>query len=998
MTREPTIGGPNDLPGGLEVRRDNSIRPNPKYTVPNPRGGVLRRQRLVDALHENLPDTLQLISAPAGFGKTSLLADFARDTDLPVAWYGVDERDRDPYTFLRNIAQAIKFQFPALDDLEVQAVGLFSDDKHWRSTAGRLVDWVREYVRNYFVLIVDDLHTISPNSSVRDAMDYLVQRLPDNCRLIISTREIPQLTSLPKLISQRKVSGLGATELKFKPEEIQALFHQNFDIEISIQEAHGLEEESQGWITSILLTTHSLWKGLFRETLVARGKTSLLYEYIASEVFSQQRPAIQTFLLSTSICNEFDTKIAETLTGASDSSLVLDEVESAALFLSRLGESEPWFQYHHLFRDFLREKLKREDPPGYLRLNVKAADYFLTVGEPAQAIQHLLQASEFERALRLLEEQIEPMSHSGLWETIAYWMDQVPFEQASKRPRLLVALAHAYQMSGKTDEAVRLLNTAIERCRSDGQSGLEAQALLLRSTSLRFKGAYQMAIRDAREALSLATDHGTPTDVADAHNQLGTAYARQGKFPRAEREFRTAMKWYQQEGNLYQLSDIHKKLGSIYSELGDTFKASTHLELARQGWEKLGNQAELAVTLNNMSYLYYQQGQYSVAEPLAKDSISIAMEINSPRDQAHALMTLSDIKREQGEHPAALELCHRSLDLAKTLMETPLVTYGSAVLGETYRLTGDTEKARSLLKEALAMASEPGLDLESGLALTSLGIIEYQGRNFEDSGDYLSRACEILTRAGQKCALAKSRIHLAQLSFLTKDYPQAIAGMEEVAELCKEMGHHGFLTGEARSCYLLVQYAATRCKSKEFWAQIADQIAAEPTAGNVALPAEETPRSTTALAAPKLEVYTLGAQRIILDGKAILSTVWGSAKAREMFLFMLYKRQPLHKEKIVEALWPEITWSKANSNFHSTLYRMRSALYPNCVDRDGELYQLNPSWTYWLDALVFSRLVTDAEALPIGHPDQENVYERALDLYHGPLLGDCRPSAIMGRI
>ena len=109
MTREPTLSDPDDFPGGLAVRRDCGLRANPKYTVPNPRAGVLRRQRLVDALHENLPDTLQLISAPAGFGKTSLLADFARDTDLPVAWYGVDERDRDPYTFLRNIAAAISY-------------------------------------------------------------------------------------------------------------------------------------------------------------------------------------------------------------------------------------------------------------------------------------------------------------------------------------------------------------------------------------------------------------------------------------------------------------------------------------------------------------------------------------------------------------------------------------------------------------------------------------------------------------------------------------------------------------------------------------------------------------------------------------------------------------------------------------------------------------------------------------------------------------------------
>ena len=906
-----------------------------------------------------------------------------------MAWYTVDERDRDPYSFLRHVTGAIRYRFTQLADPEEQAREQPPDVRHWRSIAGRFVDWVDEYVHSYFVLVIDDLHSITPSSAVTDAIDFLVQRLPENCRLIISTREIPQLGSLPKLISQRRVSGLGATELKFSPEEIQELFDQNFNIEISIDEAHRLEAESEGWITSILLTTHSLWKGLFREALVHKGSNALLYEYIASEVFAQQGSAVQSFLLATSICNEFDARIAEALTQSPESSMVLDEVESAGLFVSRLGESEPWFRYHHLFRDFLREKLNREDPPGYLRLNVRAADYFLSIGEPTQAIQHLIQASEYQRAMKLLEEQIEPLSHRGLWETIANWLEQVPFEQTSKRPRLLVAMARAYQLSGNTDEAVRMLNSAIEVCRSQGEHSLEAKALMLRSTSLRFKGAYQMAIRDARDALALARDSGTPTDLADGHNQLGTAYARQGKFIRAEKEFRTAMRWCQQEGNLYQLSDIHKKLGSIYSDLGDSFKAATHLELARQGWEKLDNQTELSVTLNNMSYLYYQQGQYSVAEPLARQSIAIAETINSPRDEAHGLMTLADIQREQGHHSASLDLCQRSLDLAKRFMETPLVSYGSAVLGETYRLIGDTDKARTLLREALAIAGDQSLDLESGLALTSLGIIECDSRNFEDSEGYLNKACDLLGRAGQKRALAKARIHLAQLSFLTKDFAAAVANMDEIADLCKEMGHHAFLSTEARSCYLLVQYAATRCKNKDFWAQIAEQIASDPVAaGVVENEVHVTAGTAIRVTTPRLEVYTLGTLRVLLDAKAILSTVWGSAKAREMFLFMLYRGQPLHKEKIVEALWPEITSSRANSNFHSTLYRMRSALYPNCVDRDGELYQLNPSWTYWLDGLVFSKLVIEAERLPDREAQQEDLYAQAIELYQGPFLED----------
>ena len=165
-----------------------------------------------------------------------------------------------------------------------------------------------------------------------------------------------------------------------------------------------------------------------------------------------------------------------------------------------------------------------------------------------------------------------------------------------------------------------------------------------------------MAVRDARQALSLAQDHGIPIDEADARSSLGTAYARQGKFPRAEREFKLSLESYQEHGSLFQLTDIHSRIALVYVYIGDSAKAITHFEQARQGWQTLNNQSSLGLTLSNMAYFYCEQGRYEDAEPLALEAISLAQTAHSIRNEAQALDELTEILREQGTVRRSVEV------------------------------------------------------------------------------------------------------------------------------------------------------------------------------------------------------------------------------------------------------------------------------------------------------------------------------------------------------
>ena len=206
------------------VSQPASFYGNPKYSVPEPSSEVVRRQRLVDFLHQNIDQPLQLLCAPAGYGKTTLMADFAGDTDLTVCWYAVEELDRDPHSFAASLFEAVKTRFPALEEPGSSLTGQSQAAKlDWQTMVTGLTEGIRSRIPEYFAFVIDDFHIVSGVPEVLAALDQVFQHLPDNCRIILSTRELPGLASLPRLISQRKVAGIGPAELRFTADEIKEL-------------------------------------------------------------------------------------------------------------------------------------------------------------------------------------------------------------------------------------------------------------------------------------------------------------------------------------------------------------------------------------------------------------------------------------------------------------------------------------------------------------------------------------------------------------------------------------------------------------------------------------------------------------------------------------------------------------------------------------------------------------------------------------------------------
>src|SRR3990170_7613728 len=394
-----------------------------KIVPPHRRVGLLRRQRLVDFLHENVNRKLILISAWPGYGKTSLLLDFLQDTELKTCWYSMDPSDVDPWVFVSHLVASVQQAFPELSPASLlPGAPDLQDPLGPQRILQQMVNQVQEKVVEYFAILIDDFQYTDPSESTQSLMTWFLDHMPDNCAVVLATRTMPVLPYL-KLTARQEIAGLGSQDLAFTADEIRAYLTLNHNLDLPLAEAERLAAESEGWITAILLGTHTLWKGLLRTMVAARGKAAQVFDYLAQEVFDNQPEGVRRFLRATSILNVMRPSFCDDLLGSDDSAELLEELERRNLFVSRLSEQEKSYRYHALFQDFLQRQFAEDAQPEKRRLQQSAGRLSEQEGDAEGALSYYLAAGDREEAARLVKVRMEDAYQSGRLVTIGSWLD-----------------------------------------------------------------------------------------------------------------------------------------------------------------------------------------------------------------------------------------------------------------------------------------------------------------------------------------------------------------------------------------------------------------------------------------------------------------------------------------------------------------------------------------------------------------------------------------------
>ena len=425
-----------------------------KLHVPRPRPEFVPRPRLADRLEEGLARGLVLVCAPAGFGKTALLADWARRGGRPVAWLSLDAADNDPARFWRHAVAAVGQACPGIGELPGPQPGPLAPS----SSDGLVTAMINELAaaqaaEDEVVLVLDDYHMID-SQPVHGSLLFLAENLPPGLRLVLASRSDPPLP-LARLRARGQLAELRAAELRFTAEEAAALLREAIGADLPGAAVAALAARTEGWAAGLQLAALSLRGQADAAGFVAAfsGSHRYVLDYLTGEVLERQDDQVREFLLETAVLERLSGPLCDAVTGGAESQAMLEQVERAGLFLLPLDEVRGWWRYHHLFADLLRARLQQERPGRLLALHRAAAAWHEERGLADDALRHALAAGDPAWAARLIERYFDATFLQGQRVTIQRWLAALPACLVRSRPRLGLAQMWMALVGGQTEAA-----------------------------------------------------------------------------------------------------------------------------------------------------------------------------------------------------------------------------------------------------------------------------------------------------------------------------------------------------------------------------------------------------------------------------------------------------------------------------------------------------------------------------------------------------------------
>ena len=432
-----------------------------KLYIPPPRSKLVPRPRLTERLNEGLHHKLTLISAPVGFGKTTLVSEWLAGCERPAVWLSLDESDNDPSRFLTYFVAALQTIAPTI------GAELLDTLQSPRSppTEAILTALLNEIAAlpNDFVLVLDDYHVID-SRSIDSALTFLLDHLPPRMHLVITTREDPQLP-LARLRARDQLTELRAADLRFTPGEAAAFLNQVMDLDLSAEEVAALENRTEGWIAGLQLAALSM-RGrddIAQFIRAFAGDNHYIVDYLVEEVLRRQPQPVRSFLLQTAILDRLNGSLCDAVTGQEDGSARLEALERGNFFVVPLDDNRHWFRYHRLFAEVLYTHLMAEQPDQVSTLHRRASAWYEQNGSADNAIRHALAAEDFARAAGLIEQAVPAARRSRQEATMLGWIGALPDELLRARPVLSVHYAGALMMIGKLEGVEERLRDAERR-------------------------------------------------------------------------------------------------------------------------------------------------------------------------------------------------------------------------------------------------------------------------------------------------------------------------------------------------------------------------------------------------------------------------------------------------------------------------------------------------------------------------------------------------------
>ena len=695
-----------------------------KLYVPPRRSRVVLRPRLDERLDEGLQRRLTLVSAPAGFGKSTLVAEWIAECELPAAWLSLDEGDAEPTRFLAYLVEALRTVRPGVGDGVLAALG----SPQPPPVEAMLTPLVNELAAlpTDVVLVLDDYHSVD-GGPIDEAVAFLLEHLPARLHVTIATREDPVLP-LARWRARAELTEIRAADLRFTPDESAAFLNQVMDLGLSTGDVNALETTTEGWVAGLQLAAISLRghedaAGFIRSF---SGSHRFVLDYLVEEVLGRQPPAVAEFLLRTSILDRLCGPLCDavTLDPATPGQQTLEHLERANLFIVPLDSERHWYRYHHLFRDLLRQRLGQSESGAAVdELHDRASRWYEDNGFDLEAFRHAAAGHDIERAERLISGHGPSMQVTDTFAAADAWISSLPVEALDARPSLRITYAQVLLANGRTGGFEEML-AAAEATLHKGPDVEPTRDLLGQIAALRALLAFlqhrpDKVIVESKRALELRR----PENLTRAFDAWASGYAHEVLGERAEARAAYGEALSMSRATGYRFGDMAASIGIA-------------------GMQETDNELRLAA---------------STYEDTIRRSADLPWSWIS---DAH--LGLGRILREWNDLDAAWEQGQKGFGLATQLQNTDRPTACQVLLAHVKLAQGDLTDAARLLAEAERTVHEHDFDREApkvaaARATISLrtGDVDRAARLAEEFDLPLVRARVCLARGDAEAALSE---------------------------------------------------------------------------------------------------------------------------------------------------------------------------------------------------------------------------------------------------
>ena len=733
-----------------------------KLYRPQTRSDLVLRPRLIKKLNEGLDCRLILLSAPAGYGKSTLLSEWAEAVERPAAWLSLEEADNNPKRFFSYLISAVQ-QIDNSFGIQVLPALQASENPQLESILTELLNEITESSQ-VFLLILDDYHVIE-NQAVHDGIGFIIDHLPTQMVLVLAGRVDPPIT-LTRLRARGQMLEIRQKDLRFSEGEAAIYLNDEMGLNLTLEHVAALQKRTEGWITGLHLAALSLQgrEDIDEFITTFSGSHRYIIDYLIDEVMSRQTEETQTFLRQTSILDRLCASLCDAVLNVGDSKKHLRYLEATNLFLISLDDDRHWYRYHHLFADFLNQRLHEKEPETVSELHRRTSRWMEQNDLLPEAVNHSLEGGDYERAAKLIESIGPEMMMQSEFDQLTTWLDAMPEDLVEHWPWLCIIRAWMYDRWAQFDKGESYLRHAEAALESDALSIDDEAEKIIRGQISAIRALYSLKTGDIPQSIE--------------NSKKALEYLPKDYFNRGVASF---------------------SLGWAKKAQGDLSGAIQAFEEGRRASLAAGNRILAQAIILETGNIQALQGRLHQAAETFREAIQfkyIKSQINIPY-AGPACISLAEILRERNEVDAAWSCLQEGIEISIASKIVDAITVGYATQVLLCITQGDLEAANQAYDKAERMVKDtPDLEpltlsktLDSRVRLAlARGNLTDAVRSVQESG--LSVNDEIhYSSEFKQLVLVRVLIHSGRENSSTQDLSDAHKMLGIILEMSRQAGY-----------------------------------------------------------------------------------------------------------------------------------------------------------------------------------------------------------------